>query len=644
MGSRHLHRSVVALILTLLSFTPLLATVGQISTAEKFEEIQFIGDLGGANPLTCLVGTLGHTVFKNTRLVTCVLLGDGVTYQYVPASWEPPAYGVYDLASTQLRARDGWFMRNVTISDPNTIPGSPTSSPVSLTVSSQFSAVDSSLQGVIAYGGGALASEADAETDFGLIRPVQSDRYNLGGLNHRFQHARFIGSVTIGSNGATCSLGSAQMSACIESGTGSFYGGTNTSEIEVKNYRMSSSGALPGAETHWFPNVTATSDLGCTSAGGTDGVCTAGIGLKQWRNATFSGTVTATTFTGTVLTDRLITTDASPSTLILSDNNTNQTLTGSLGNLILAPTGSLTTTRPVSFTGTSNAFTAGAAVAATSGNLTVGRAAGGNILFQTDNVSDIGATGGLTRPRDLFLARDIATSANRARKLWFTDGDFSGLLNVSGAVTFGSTLGVTGVLSTGEVSVGGNILPNADLTYNLGGAGSSFIDGYIDNVVGQYVSAGVYVSAGSFRPPSNGGADVGLNNLGFGAEYMKDTSAAFENKTVWTSSAVLTADRDRIMDFPDSNTTLKPRFGSGVVDFGSLTAPSCEDLTITVTGASDGDACSVGAPNASVVTGSQFTCWRSSANIVTIRHCCIRALAASCDPASGTFRAMTMSM
>jgi hypothetical protein len=78
--------------------------------------------------------------------------------------------------------------------------------------------------------------------------------------------------------------------------------------------------------------------------------------------------------------------------------------------------------------------------------------------------------------------------------------------------------------------------------------------------------------------------------------------------------------------------------GSATLNFSDPAADACStDLTITVTGASDGDVVSLGVPNGAVVAGGQFTAWVSSANTVTVRHCCVTA--ADCaDPASGTFK------
>lgn len=67
-----------------------------------------------------------------------------------------------------------------------------------------------------------------------------------------------------------------------------------------------------------------------------------------------------------------------------------------------------------------------------------------------------------------------------------------------------------------------------------------------------------------------------------------------------------------------------------------LTALTVEDLTITVTGAADGDVVTLGVPNGSITTSVQYTAWVSAADTVTVRA---RTSAAGENPASGTFRA-----
>jgi hypothetical protein len=77
--------------------------------------------------------------------------------------------------------------------------------------------------------------------------------------------------------------------------------------------------------------------------------------------------------------------------------------------------------------------------------------------------------------------------------------------------------------------------------------------------------------------------------------------------------------------------------GTATLNFGSVAAQSYADLTITVTGASDGDTVALGVPNASVPAGGAFTAWVSASSTVTVRF--HNYTSGSIDPASGTFRA-----
>lgn len=106
--------------------------------------------------------------------------------------------------------------------------------------------------------------------------------------------------------------------------------------------------------------------------------------------------------------------------------------------------------------------------------------------------------------------------------------------------------------------------------------------------------------------PENGTINYVANNLEF-----------VETSTVYTLAKTLTA--------------------TATLNF-DLTAVNYEDLTITVTGAVDGDAVVVGVPNAAAVADITFFGWVSSANTVTIRAGRVGGGGAA-DPASGTFRA-----
>lgn len=77
---------------------------------------------------------------------------------------------------------------------------------------------------------------------------------------------------------------------------------------------------------------------------------------------------------------------------------------------------------------------------------------------------------------------------------------------------------------------------------------------------------------------------------------------------------------------------------TATLDFGSLAAGTVADLTITVTGAADGDSVIVTPPNGSVLDNVTYTGWVSAANTVTVRAA-NNSLITARDPASGTFRA-----
>lgn len=77
--------------------------------------------------------------------------------------------------------------------------------------------------------------------------------------------------------------------------------------------------------------------------------------------------------------------------------------------------------------------------------------------------------------------------------------------------------------------------------------------------------------------------------------------------------------------------------GVTTTDLASVAAGSYADTTgITCTGAVTGAECVVGAPSSGGAAGSQFTCFVSAANTVTLRHSC-NAGASACDPASATY-------
>lgn len=82
------------------------------------------------------------------------------------------------------------------------------------------------------------------------------------------------------------------------------------------------------------------------------------------------------------------------------------------------------------------------------------------------------------------------------------------------------------------------------------------------------------------------------------------------------------------------------KMGTATLNFPSTNPNESSDLTLTVTGATDGDVITLGVPNAAISTGSLYLTWVSSANTVTIRFINISVL--PIDPPSSVFRAATL--
>lgn len=79
-----------------------------------------------------------------------------------------------------------------------------------------------------------------------------------------------------------------------------------------------------------------------------------------------------------------------------------------------------------------------------------------------------------------------------------------------------------------------------------------------------------------------------------------------------------------------------PLSGSATLDFPSTNNGNESDLTITVTGASEGDVVSLGIPNSVNLNHSCFTAWVSATNTVTVRF--NNYGTGALNPASGTFK------
>lgn len=158
---------------------------------------------------------------------------------------------------------------------------------------------------------------------------------------------------------------------------------------------------------------------------------------------------------------------------------------------------------------------------------------------------------------------------------------------------------------------------------------------------GNYTGGTMLVNSSGVSIKTNGSTPTAYILLGAG------TAATASAPIKFTSGvASQTAKETGAFNYDGTDLTLsdatyayvlnKSLNGSATLDFGSTAAQSSADLTITVTGAADGDVVTLGVPNGSTLTNSSFTAWVSAANTVTVRF--NNYSSGAQDPASGTFK------
>jgi hypothetical protein len=298
-------------------------------------------------------------------------------------------------------------------------------------------------------------------------------------------------------------------------------------------------------------------------------------------------------------------------TMRFRTNNTERMVIDSVGNVGI---GTATPTFKLDVNGT----------ARVSGALTLGAASGIGMTIQ-DNTAIRGtaATGG-----NLYIDGNASF-------------DNTGTINLRGAVTTSSTLTVGSTLRVNGSSIS---LPyNGSLRTTSGSNGQIFIEPAID------LTGSVFVRGTTFVVESTGGvpttfasAIVAFNSTTKGILIPRMTTA--QRNAISTPATAL-----QVFSTTDSTNyiyrgttsgwqaTITGIRGSGTLDFGSITHHSEEVLTISVTGAAEGDVVSLGVPNASNLTNVIYTAWVSAADTVSVK-CSNLDQSAAKDPASGTFK------
>jgi hypothetical protein len=124
------------------------------------------------------------------------------------------------------------------------------------------------------------------------------------------------------------------------------------------------------------------------------------------------------------------------------------------------------------------------------------------------------------------------------------------------------------------------------------------------------------------------------------------TATASTAPLKFTSGTNLTTAEAGAMEFNGTNLFFSPSTvrhtvnhgltGSATLDFPSTLTLLSADLTITVTGAADGDVVSLGIPNAAVNANTSYSAWVSASNTVTVRF--NNYSNGTVNPASGSFK------
>jgi hypothetical protein len=129
-------------------------------------------------------------------------------------------------------------------------------------------------------------------------------------------------------------------------------------------------------------------------------------------------------------------------------------------------------------------------------------------------------------------------------------------------------------------------------------------------------------------------------HIAAGSSSANTAPLKFTQGTVMTTPEAGAVEFDGTNYFVTSGSTrytlAKTLTATSTLNFGSTSAQNSSDLTITVTGAADGDAVSLGVPNAAINANSSYAAWVSASNTITVRF--NNYSSGAIDPASATFR------
>jgi hypothetical protein len=181
-------------------------------------------------------------------------------------------------------------------------------------------------------------------------------------------------------------------------------------------------------------------------------------------------------------------------------------------------------------------------------------------------------------------------------------------------------------------------------TLNFGGS-SSIYDSPTDIVFWTGANT-TTTGTEKMRLNSTGNVGIGQTTPTAVLHLKAGTATASTAPLKFTSGTNLTTPEAGAMEFNGTNLLFSPSTtrhtvnhgltGSATLNFPSTLTMLSADLTITVTGAADGDVVSLGVPNAAVNANTFYSAWVSAANTVTVRF--NNYSIGTVDPASALFK------
>jgi hypothetical protein len=307
-------------------------------------------------------------------------------------------------------------------------------------------------------------------------------------------------------------------------------------------------------------------------------------------------------------------------------------------------------------TGTSNNFfgnNAGDVNTIGNNNNFFGSNAGGANTTGSDNVF-IGESAGLqntTGVRNNFIGINAGRNNTTGGSNFFF-GQSAGRSNTTGSSNVGLgdfTFNQSGT-TTGDnntfigVNAGDNITGSAAGNLVLGNSADLPDAGGSNQVVIKNI---IFATGASGTGTTIAGSvGIAVNTPTARLHLVAGTATASTAPLKFTSGTNLTTAEAGAMEFNGTNLFFSPSTtrhtvnhgltGSATLDFPSTLTMLSADLTITVTGASDGDVVSLGVPNAAVNANTFYSAWVSSANTVTVRF--NNYSIGTVNPASGSFK------